>query len=73
MNSKNLIRTVVILGVLSWPAVETWRLFSTTQQMYEAQALERSVTAKLADARAKQAQLAKAETTPATANSPAKP
>ena len=67
MSTKNLIRTVVALGVLAWPAVEAYRLWATTQQLHQAQALERSVTAKLDSARARhsQAQVAKAGDTPA--------
>lgn len=61
MSTKNLIRTVVILGIIAWPTIETCRLWVTTQKLHQAQALERSVTANLAAARAKQAQIAKAE------------
>ena len=61
MSTKNLIRTVVILGIVSWPAIETYRLWSTTQQMETAQALERTVTASLTAARAKHAQMANVE------------
>ena len=63
MSTKNLIRTVVILGVLAWPAVEAYRLWVTTQKLHQAQALERSVTAKLDSARARhaEAQVAKAD------------
>ena len=61
MSKKNLIRTVVLLGIVSWPTIETYRLWSTTQQLQTAQALERSVTASLAAARAKHAQIAKVE------------
>ena len=64
MSTKNLVRTVVILGVVAWPTVESYRLWSTTQRLHEAQALERSVTAKLDAARARhaQAEVAKAST-----------
>ena len=63
MSTKNLVRTVVIFGVLAWPAVESYRLWSTTQQLHQAQALERSVTAKLDAARTRhaQAEVAKAD------------
>jgi hypothetical protein len=63
MSTKNLIRTVVILGILSWPAFEGYRLWDTTQKLHQAQAQERSVQASLQAARAKQAQVAKAEST----------
>jgi hypothetical protein len=65
MSTKNLIRTIVIVGILSWPAVETYRLWVTTQKLHEAQALERSVTASLAAAREKQAQIAHADSSAA--------
>jgi len=60
---KNLTRIVIVLGLLTWPVVtlQTYRLWQTNQQMREALALERSVTAKLEVARAHQAQVAKAE------------
>ena len=66
MTTKNLIRTFVILGVLAWPAVETFRLWAVTQKLTEAQALERTVTARLESARAKHAQIARADSTAAT-------
>ena len=62
MTTKNLIRTVVVLGMVAWPSVETYRLWKTTQQLEQAQALERSVTAKLASAQARHAaQVAKTD------------
>ena len=61
MSTKNLVRTVVILGIVAWPTVEIVRLWSTNQKLQEAQALEQSVTASLSKARAKQAQLAGTE------------
>ncbi|HKX62902.1 MAG TPA: hypothetical protein VJS65_13675 [Verrucomicrobiae bacterium] len=62
MTTKNLIRTVVVLGMVAWPSVETYRLWKTTQQLEQAQALERSVTAKLASARARHAHAQVAKT-----------
>jgi hypothetical protein len=62
MNPKNLIRTFVILGILAWPTVETYRFWRTTQKLAEAQALEQTVTAKLENARARNAQVARADT-----------
>lgn len=61
MSTKNLIRTIVIVGILSWPAIETYRLWVTIQKVQEAQALERKVETSLAAARAKQAQIARAD------------
>jgi hypothetical protein len=62
MTTKNLIRTVVVLGMVAWPSVETYRLWKTTQQLEQAQALERSVTAKLASAQARHAHAQVAKT-----------
>lgn len=70
MSPKNIVRTVVVLGVLAWPAVETIRLWATTQKLHEAQALERSVTAKLASVRAQHAQIAKADSAQGTVAKP---
>jgi hypothetical protein len=70
MSTKNLVRTVVILGVLAWPAVETYRLWSTTEQLHQAQALERSVTAKLDSARARHAQAQVAKAADSSTNKP---
>lgn len=58
MSTKNLVRTVVVLGLISWPAVETARLWSTNQKLAEAQTLERTVAASLAQARNQHAQMA---------------
>ena len=57
-NTKIWIRVVVIVGLLAWPAVETYRLWDTAQKLTEAQALERSVRVKLEAARAKNVQVA---------------
>ena len=73
IKTKNSIRVGVIAAVLSWPAVETYRLWDTTQKMTEAQALERSVRAKLESARAKHVQVANASSPTATATDQTKP
>jgi hypothetical protein len=65
-NVKIVIRVVVIVGLVAWPSVETFRLWQTAQQMKEAQALERKVAAKLDATRAKQAQIAHAPAPDAT-------
>ena len=70
MSAKNFIRTVVILGILSWPAVESYRFWWTTQKLAEAQALEHTVTTKLEAARARNAQVARADVTPASQAKP---
>ncbi len=58
MSTKNLIRIVVVLGLLAWPGIEVARLWSTNQKLQQAQALEKSVATNLASAKAKHAQLA---------------
>ncbi|HXJ60679.1 MAG TPA: hypothetical protein VNU68_28870 [Verrucomicrobiae bacterium] len=63
--AKIWIRVVVFTGVLAWPAVETYRFWTTLQKMKEAQALERSVRAKLETARAKHVQVATTSAEPA--------
>ena len=67
IKTKNSIRVGVIAAILAWPAVETYRLWDTTQKMTEAQALERSVRTKLEATRAKHVQVAGAESPTATA------
>jgi Tfp pilus assembly protein PilE len=62
---KICIRVVVIVALLAWPGVETYRLWVTTQKMSEAQALQRSVQAKLEAARAKHVQVATTAAQPA--------
>jgi Tfp pilus assembly protein PilE len=64
--TKIWIRVVVIVGILAWPAVETYRLLDTTQKLTEAQALERSVRVKLEAARAKNVQVAGSSPSAAT-------
>lgn len=70
MSTKNWIRTFVVVAIITWPAVETYRLWWTNQRLAEAQALEQQVTAKLEAAKAKSAQVAHADTSTTT---PAKP
>lgn len=60
MNTKTkfLVRLLVMVAVLAWPAVETWRLMDTQQRLKEAQALQSSVQTKYEAARAKHVQVA---------------
>jgi hypothetical protein len=60
IKTKIWIRTVVIVGLIAWPGYETYKLWWTTQKMAEAQALERTVRAKLEATRAKHVQVANA-------------
>jgi Tfp pilus assembly protein PilE len=73
MNTKTkfLVRVVVLVAVLAWPAVETWRLWDTNQKLKDAQALQRTVQTKYEAARAKHTQVAGAPDT--TPTPPAKP
>lgn len=68
MNStaKIWIRVVVIAGILAWPGIETYRLWTTTQKLTEAQALERSVRVKLEAARARNVEVAGSPASAAT-------
>lgn len=65
MKTKFWIRLVVFTALLAWPGVETYRFWVSTQELAKAQALERSVTAKLQAARAKHVQVADADNTSA--------
>ena len=48
MKGKNIIRVLVLAGIIAWPAIEAYRLHVARQQVVVAQALERSVQHKLA-------------------------
>ena len=67
MNSKTKfwIRVVVVVGLLAWPGVESYRLWVTNQKARESQALQQSVQVKLQAARAKHTQVAGAPDTTA--------
>lgn len=68
MNTKTKfwVRLVVVVAVLAWPAVETWRLWDTKQKLEEAQALQRRVQTKYEATRAKHVQVAGAPDTTST-------
>ena len=68
MNTKTKfwVRLVVLVAVLAWPAVETWRLWDTKQKLVEAEALHRTVQAKYEAVRAKHVQVAGAPDTTST-------
>ncbi len=55
--SKTFVRALVLAGLIAWPAVETFRLVTTQQQLTQAEALQRTVETKLASLRAKQTQV----------------
>lgn len=54
MNSKNCIRIVVLLALLAWPAVESYRLYEAKQDLAARLALETKVTQKLVMSKQKQ-------------------
>lgn len=56
--TKTLVRALVVIGLLAWPGVETFRLIATQQQAAAAEELQRDVQAKLAVARSKHVQMA---------------
>lgn len=64
--TKFWIRVTVVAGILAWPAVESYRLWDTTQKLEQAQALERSVQVKLEATRAKHTEVAGTPANPAT-------
>jgi nitrogen fixation protein FixH len=49
------------VAILAWPAVETYKFFVARQQLAASQQLERTVTERLAQTRAKGAQVAKTD------------
>jgi hypothetical protein len=56
MNRKNWIRTLVLAGIVAWPAYETYQYRVAQREVAESEALRESVEAKLAAARVKYAQ-----------------
>lgn len=63
MKSKNIIRALVLAGILAWPSVEVYRLQVARGQADAAQQLASSVQQKLAQA--KQVELAARSKAPA--------
>ena len=63
MKSKNIIRALVLAGILAWPSVEVYRLQMARGQAEAAQQLASSVHQKLAQA--KQVELAARTKAPA--------
>jgi hypothetical protein len=62
MNKKNLVRTVVLLGLIAWPTVEVCRYYQATQDLSARLELEAKVTQRLAMAKAKSTQFARVST-----------
>ena len=56
MKSKNLIRTLVLAGLVSYPGYETYNYYVARQQLAASIALRDSVSEKWASARVKYAQ-----------------
>ena len=65
-NAKFWSLAAVVLGLITWSTVESYRLVTTTQKMTEAQALEQRVLAKLDVVRARQLELARNTSAPST-------
>jgi len=66
MNKKNWIRAIVLLGMLTWPGVETLRYLEAKQELAQSIERQRAVSERLAYL--KQIQVpAPAEETPVTA------
>lgn len=64
MNKKNLVRTVVLLGLLAWPTVEVCRYYQATQDLSARLEVETKVTHRLAMAKSKNTQLARVSADP---------
>lgn len=59
MSKKNLVRTVVLLGLVAWPSVEIYKYNQATKLLAERQALEQRVAFRFAQAQTRHAQVAK--------------
>ena len=53
MKSKNCIRIAVLAALIGWPAVETYRLHAAKKELAASERLEQTVSARIAQARAK--------------------
>ncbi len=53
MHTKNVVRAVVLLGLMAWPGVETYRLYAARQDLAARLQTESKVTLRLAMARQK--------------------
>jgi hypothetical protein len=63
MHAKNVVRTVVLLGLMAWPGVEGYRLCAARQDLAARLQVESRVTLRLAMARQK-TQVAQTAPTP---------
>ena len=54
MKNKTLLRAVLYSAILAWPAVETYRCYQAHQALNASTELERKVSTRLAEAKAKQ-------------------
>jgi hypothetical protein len=51
MKSKNCIRIAVLVALVAWPAVETYRLYAANQDLVASRKLQQSVSTRLAQLR----------------------
>lgn len=51
MKSKNCIRIAVLIALVGWPAVETYRLYAARQELAASSKLQESVNSRLAQLR----------------------
>ncbi len=64
MNTKNWIRIGVLIGLLAWPAVESYRLYVAQQQLEASLQLQSKVNGRLQIARLNHAQSIKRADSP---------
>ena len=65
MKNKNCVRALVLVAIVSWPAVETYRLCTYVKQAGAAQDSELRVAARLATLKQGTVQVAAAKNSPA--------
>lgn len=51
MKSKNCVRIVVLVALLAWPTVETYRLYAANQELAASSKLQQSVSVRLTQLR----------------------
>ncbi len=64
MNTKNCIRVAVLIGLLAWPAVESYRLYLAQKQLEASLLLESQVNGRLQMARINRGQATKRTDSP---------
>ena len=59
MNTKNSIRAVVLVAIVTWPSIETYRLFVAKEQAAASLNLQRTMEQRVEAVRHQNAQVAK--------------